>query len=102
MKEIYGTLTSFAIRDNVRDMDKSTLDVRKMRRWCQRKSGKNITFGLDLEGIWPGAKLEDGISEREQMMQRESFLIDAQWGGAIRGGTWQEVEADLEGSRMPS
>ena len=36
------------------------------------------------------------------MMRRESFLIDAQWGGAIRGGTWQEVEADSEGSRMPS
>jgi len=32
MKEMYGTLTPFAIKDYVRDMDKSTLDVGRMRR----------------------------------------------------------------------
>lgn len=74
MEEMYGTLTSFAIRDYVGDMDKSTLDVRRMREMMPEEVREKYNIWLEiLKPFDQVQKLEDGISEREQMMQKESF-----------------------------
>jgi len=57
---MYGKLICFVIKSFARGKDKSAVDVLRMRRWCQWNSRRKITFGLDPEGILPGAKLEDG------------------------------------------
>lgn len=81
------TLTSFAIRDYVRDMTK----VPWMSGGCGEDRGSqgkhNIWLGFGSHLTRCKIRRMEFL-EREQMMQKERVSwIDAQWGGAIRGGT---------------